>query len=155
MATIFRADRCAFTKVPSLIRSAKAYEEIDNGVPVELDGLADGQREIFSSKAVSDSSKDFWIVTTPELMYDETPRKYLEDFINKKDSTMRVCKLLKGDIFSITGDKITGTPDLKTSDGLAPAAGGWTSSASADTDFAKLIAVENVAGKTIYVYEVL
>ena len=51
MATIFRADRCAFTKVPSLIRSAKAYEEIDNGVPVELDGLADGQREIFSSKA--------------------------------------------------------------------------------------------------------
>lgn len=157
MATIFRSDNCAYTKVPSLIRSAKAYAELENGVPVVLGGLTDvkgiNEREVFATTAASASSKDIWVVTTPELMYDET--KKLGDFVNDVDSIIRVSKLQKADIFSITGDKITGTPDTSKTAGLKPAAAGWTAAASADGDFAKLIAVETVGTVTFYVYEVL
>ena len=157
MATIFRSDNCAYTKVPSLIRSAKAYAELDNGTPVVLGGLTTvngiNEREVFATSAASASAKDIWVVTTPELMYDEI--KKLGDFVNETDSIMRVVKLQKADIFSITNDKITGTPNVSTAAGLKPAAAGWTAGASADGDFAKLIAIETVGTVTFYVYEVL
>lgn len=155
MATIFRADNCAYTKVPTLIRSAKAYAALDNGVPVTLTGLGSGEREKWTSAAAASDSEDIWIVTTPELMYEEVPHKFVGDFTNAKDSTIRVCKLQKGDIFSITSDKISGTPVLASAAGLTPAAAGWTAAAAATGDFAKLIAIETFAGKTLYVYEVL
>lgn len=157
MATIFRADNCAYTKVPSLIRTAKAYAALDNGVPVTLSGLVSGEREKFTSVAVTATTAvaDLWIVTTPELEYDETPHKFVGDFTNAENATIRVCKLQKGDIFSITADKITNTPDLTTNLYLAPAAAGWTAGATGSYDFAKLLKVESFAGKTLYVYEVL
>lgn len=157
MATIFRSDNCAYTKVPSLIRSAKAYTKLDNGVPVVLGGLTTvngfNEREVFETSAASASAKDIWVVTTPELMYDGTRK--LGDFENEADGIMRVSKLQKADIFSITNDKITGTPNVDSAAGLVPAEGGWTAGASADNDFAKLIAIETVGATTFYVYEVL
>lgn len=155
MATIFISDNCAYTKVPSYIRSAKAYAEIENGTPVVLGGLIDGEREVFTASDASASSTDIWVVTSPELMYDETPYKGLSDFVNAENSIMRVVKLVKGDIFSITGDKITGTPVVATAGGLKPKAKGWTAAASASGDFAKLIEVSVKNGKTFYAYEVL
>lgn len=156
---IFRSDSCSYTHDGALIRTIEAYGDIDNGAPVVLGGLATtgtfaGEREVFvSSAATSANAADVWVVTTPEHAYDET-KKPLENFFNASGDIARACKLVKADIFSITGAVCSGTPN-STNCYIAASAGCWSVGSATTKAFGKLLNTEVVNGVTFYVYEVL
>ena len=86
------------------IYSAKFYEEdhenlvpaeIDNGNVVKLEGLLEGERELYQAvvPAKGDDMADIYIVASPELMYDERKRS-LDDFYNEADRPIRTISTL-------------------------------------------------------------
>lgn len=153
---LFRSDLCAYTRVNSLMRSAVAYADLDNGVPVVLGGLTTvngvAERQVFATSAASASATDIYITVTPELNYESTKR--IQDFYNAEGAVTTLAKLQKGDIFSLSGEQITGTPNKTSAAGLVPKAEGWTAGASTSDDFATLINVETQGNTTWYVYQV-
>lgn len=156
---IFRSDSCSYTHDGALIRTIQTYGDIDNGAPVVLGGLATqgtfaGEREVFTSTdATGAAAADVWVVTTPEHAYDNT-KKPLENFYNASGDIARACKLVKADIFSITGAVCSGTPNA-TNCWLAAGSGLWTASSVSTKAFAKYLNTETAFGKTLYVFEVL
>ena len=156
---IFRSDSCSYTHDGALIRTIQTYGDIDNGAPVVLGGLATsgtfaGEREVFTSTdAASANAADVWVVTTPEHAY-TNEKKPLENFYNASGDIARACKLVKADIFSITGAVCSGTPNA-TNCYIAASAGCWAVGSTTTKAFAKLINTETAFGKTLYVYEVL
>lgn len=114
---IFRSDNMSATKDASLLKSAKylvstTETTIENGNVVALDGLLDGHREVFKATTPAVNSTFYGIVSTPELMYDETPRKGLADFANEAGAIIRVTIPTKGDIFSVTAEAFSTTPSV-------------------------------------------
>ena len=80
--------------------------------------------------------------------------KPLENFYNASGDIARISKLVKCDIFSITGEVCSGTPS--TTDKYIDAGNGkWTASSASTKAFAQFLATEVVGGKTMYVFEVL
>lgn len=152
---LFRSDLCAYTRVNSLMRSAVAYADLDNGVPVVLGNLTTvngiAERQVFATSAAASNSTDIYVVVTPELNYESTAR--MQDFYNKEGNIITLAKLQKGDIFSLSGEQITGTPSTSAA-GLVPKAEGWTAGASASGDIATLINIETQGNTTWYVYQV-
>ena len=115
-----------------------------------------------AAKATASTKKDdIYIVTTPELIYDESKRYTLADFYNGiNDSTtekvpMRVVRLEKGDIFGLTEDVLSAKP--KAGEGISPAADGtWTVAAVTEaSDYAKYVGVTTNNGLTYYTFEAL
>jgi len=110
---IFRSDRLDCTKTGN-IRSARYYESatpttIENGMLVQVDELLDASanREIFEAVAPSAiTSVNVGVVSTPELIYDETTKKNLGEFINAAGDNIRVSMLKKGDILSVSDECI-------------------------------------------------
>ena len=160
---IFRSDSCSYTHDGALIRTGVAYGNIDNGAPIKVTTLVAsssapfyGEREVFKTATANGANAaDVWVVTSPEHAY-TTYRKPLESFYNASGDIVRVSKLVKCDIFSITGAVVSGTPS-DTNAYINATDGGWTatSSANADKNFAKYLTTEIVGGTTMYVYEVL
>ena len=100
MAKVVRIDNCAFTKNPSLIKSAKFDGAIENGTLVFVGGLMEGEREVH--EITTDGEGMVGIVCTPEVEYDEKGYHGLETFTNREGDVVRVGILHKGDIFSVT-----------------------------------------------------
>jgi len=156
---IFRSDSCSYTHDGALIRTAQAYGNIDNGAPILCGGLATtdtfaGEREVFTTSATtSASAADVWVVTSPEHAY-TADMKPLENFYNASGDIIRISKLVKSDIFSITGEVCSGTPSASDKY-IAAGDGKWTASSSATKAFAQFLNTEVVGGKTMYVFEVL
>lgn len=158
---IFRSDSCSYTHDGALIRTAEAYDNIDNGAPILCGGLATattstfaGEREVFTTSAATGASAaDVWVVTSPEHAY-TADMKPLENFYNASGDIARISKLVKCDIFSITGEVCSGTPST-TDKYIAAGSGKWTVSSSTTNAFAQLLNTEVVGGKTMYVFEVL
>ena len=80
--------------------------------------------------------------------------KPLENFYNASGDIARISKLVKCDIFSITGEVCSGTPSA-TDKYIAAGNGKWTASSASTKAFAQFLATEVVGGKTMYVFEVL
>lgn len=158
--TIFRSDSCSYTHDGALLRTGIAPADIDNGMPVVVGALAStgtyaGEREVFTTSLASATSDDVWVVTTPELDYTTFAKG---DFYNKDGAIVRLSKLVKYDIFSITAGgtgNLSDTPTTTKKYLTVKAGGGWTVGSSATGAFAQLLSIENVGGETFYVYEVL
>lgn len=156
---IFRSDSCSYTHDGALIRTAQVYGDIDNGAPILCGGLATtgtfaGEREVFvTSAATGANAEDVWVVTSPEHAY-TTDMKPLENFYNVSGDIGRISKLVKADIFSITGEVCSGTPSA-TNKFIAAGNGKWTASSASTKAFAQYLNTEVVGGKTMYVFEVI
>lgn len=160
---VFISENCSYTTDASKIRSAiNPVAALDNGTAVTLSALATGERELWTAALATASTAvaDIWVVTTPELIYDESKRYTLADFYNGiNDSAtekvpMRVVKLEKGDIFGLTAEVLSAVPTA--GKGIKPAADGkWTVGTAASGDFAKCIGVTTNDGLTYYSFEAL
>lgn len=91
--------------------------EIDNGNVVLLDGLEDGEREIFVAvtPAANSDLKDIVLVANPEVMYDERIRN-LDQYYNVAGKAVRGYHLHKNDIFSVTIDALAGNEEPEVGD---------------------------------------
>lgn len=84
---------------------------IDNGFPVEIGALEEGEREIRQCVTPTSSTKDWGIVTTPEVDDASTFKNYdLQDFYNKAGDAIRVHVLKDHNIFSVSQEALDGTP---------------------------------------------
>ena len=158
---IFRSDSCSYTHDGALIRTGVAYGDIDNGAPIKVTTLVTnnaepfyGEREVFKTATANGAdAADVWVVTSPEHAY-TTDMKPLENFYNASGDIVRVSKLVKCDIFSITGEVCSGTPST-TNKYIAAGAAQWVASTASTKAFAQFLKSEVVGGKTMYVFEVL
>lgn len=156
---IFRADNCAFTKNPALLKSARYYVSstqtaIQNANVVAIGDLETGEREIHKVVAPTATTTYYGIVKTPEVMYDE--KKQLDEFENAAGSVITVGVLQKGDIFSATVEAFDTTPTVGKIVELTAATTMKivTTLTASSTQVGKVIAVETVGAKTFYVVEV-
>lgn len=113
-----RTDNCAFTKVPSLLKSAKYMgtdgvtpTEIENGELVAIRTLMDGEREVHVAVKPEEGDTVIGVVCTPEVEYDERGYHDLDTFTNKADEVIRVGVLQRADIYSVGND--TNTVDIE------------------------------------------
>lgn len=86
-------------------RFAVSTAAIDNGRVVNLSGLKD--HDLYNIAATPTDEKNLWIVTGVELMYDETPRKFLWDYENAANQPFRCERVQKGLILGISEDGLT------------------------------------------------
>lgn len=142
MAKFVRTDNCAFTKVPSLIKSAKymgtdgaTATAIENGELVAIRALMNGEREIHVAVKPEETDTVIGVVCTPEVEYDEKGYHDLDTFTNEAGAVIRVGVLQKADIYSVGNDANT-------------------SDVEAGTVTAKHIATETAGRFTYQVYEV-
>lgn len=86
---------------------------IENGCVVKLDGLVSGEKEIFKgvTPAASTDLEDLVVVAGVEKFYDGLTHN-LDEFENAAGAVVRGYRLKSGDVFSVTGDCITGTPKV-------------------------------------------
>lgn len=86
---------------------------LDNGNVLKDNGLVEGEREIRIGGAVAanDALRDVVLIATPEVMYDEH-LKNLDDYYNEEGKICRGYRLHSGDIFSVTADALSGTPEV-------------------------------------------
>lgn len=134
--------------------------EIDNGCVVALDGLMDGEREIWKAvdmQADSEMEK-LAIIATPEVLYDERYQN-LEDFVNPAGAAVRGYIPRSRNIFSVTAEC------LDIAEGVVPAAGyivevkaghklSCVAAATSAPKFGEIIAVEQSGRYTFYVIQV-
>ena len=161
---IFRADNCAFTKNPALLKSAKYMAEgstataIDNGNFVAIDGLIEGEREVHKAITPAANSTYFGIVKTPEVIYDQNGLgdSFLGNFTNEKDEVITVGILQKGDIFSVTAEALDTTPTVGQIVELQAGTKGKVVGelTGGSTQVGKVIAIDVVGKVTYYVVEV-
>lgn len=161
MGAVVRTDKMYATDVRAGMVSVRyqpgdVMTDIDNGNVVKLNGLEDGQREIYKGEtpAASDDLKTIVLVATPEVMYDERLRG-LDDFYNKAGKAARGYRLHTGDIFSVTADALEG--DLAVGNLVELADGTKLSvvaSESGATVVGKIIDINVVGRFTYYVIEV-
>lgn len=159
---MFRADDCAFTKNPALLKSAKylgsgsTATAIENGNFVAIGGLVSGEREVHKATTPTASTTYFGIVKTPELEYDERGYHDLDTYENEKDKVITVGILQKGDIFSVTADALSAAATVDQLVELQAGTKGKvvTTATSGSTVVGKVIAVEPSGRFTWYVIEV-
>lgn len=137
---------------------------IDNGFPVEIGALEDGEREIRECVAATADTTDWGIVTTPEVDEAST-QKYsdLQDWHNKAGDAIRIHVLKDHNIFSISQEALDGTPTKGQKIGFGGTNGKWKVGTSG---VATCIAIDTigsamafggsgvVAPVTLYVFEV-
>ncbi|MDF2951039.1 MAG: hypothetical protein K0S18_622 [Anaerocolumna sp.] len=157
--TIVRIDNCSFTKNPALIKSGRYYVSttataIENGRVVAIGDLETGEREIHKTAAPTATTTYFGLVCTPEVMYDE--KKQMDEFENAAGAVSRVGILQKGDIFSATVEAFDTTPTVGKLVELAAATTlkVVTTATAGSTQVGKVIAIDTVGTKTLYVVEV-
>lgn len=87
---------------------------IENGNVVVVGGLISGEREVRKGTIPSATSTrdELALIATPELIYDETPRKTYADFRNEAGAVARGYRLCSGDIFSATIEAFGGRAAL-------------------------------------------
>ncbi len=161
---VVRTDNMVGTDVRAQLVSVKYIvgstpTAIDNGNVLKLDGLMEGEREIFKgvAPAANTALGDVVLVASPEVMYDERLRN-LDDYQNEADKACRGYRLHSGDIFSVTKDALDGEE--------APAVGNIVelkagtklniakSLTQSSTAVGKIIAVETAGSYTYYVIKV-
>lgn len=159
---IFRADNCAFTKNPALLKSAKYMGSgstatvIENANFVAIGGLMTGQREVHSATTPIATTTYFGIVKTPEVEYDEKGYHGLDTFENKVDAVITVGILQKGDIYSATVEAFDKAPAVGNLIELQAGTKGKVvvTATASSTQVGKVIAIETSGRFTYYVVEV-
>ena len=112
---VIRTDGMSGTKQPADLRSLRFYgadgnpAEVENGTIVKLQGLEDGQREVYKAIAAtaSDDLNDCVVVACVEVPYDER-LKNLDQYINEAGKAVRGYILRSRNQFSITKEGFVG-----------------------------------------------
>lgn len=112
---VIRTDGMSGTKQPADLRSLRFYgadgnpAEVENGTIVKLQGLEDGQREVYKAIAAtaSDDLSDCVVVAGVEVPYDER-LKNMDQYINEAGQLVRGYILRSRNQFSITKDGFVG-----------------------------------------------
>lgn len=148
--------RAALVSVEYLGADGETETAIENGNVLELDGLKDGEREIFVGKAPTAASemKDVVLVASPEVMYEATAHN-LDEFINKAGVPARGYRLHQGDIFSVTKDALDGVEEPAVGNIVELKAGTKLNVAESltqdSTKVGEIIAIDVVGRYTYYV----
>lgn len=161
---VVRTDNMVGTDVRAQLVSVKYIvgstpTAIDNGNVLKLDGLMDGEREIFKgvAPAANTALGDVVLVASPEVMYDERLRN-LDDYQNAADKACRGYRLHSGDIFSVTKDALDGEESPAVGNIVELKAGTKLNVAESltqsSTAVGKIIAVETAGMYTYYVIKV-
>lgn len=127
---VVRTDLLAGTDVRADLVSFKYFDgedngaEIENGNIVKLDGLMEGERELYKAVAPEASTgiNDIVLVAGVEMEYDERKRN-LDQFINKADYPVRGYRFRSGNIFSVTKEAFDGDTDPVVGDTVTVGAG--------------------------------
>jgi len=155
--TILRLDDVQATYDFAHIRSGLFYDgnnalaDVDNGTPVNVGVLLDGERELHKLTAASDTTKLVGIVSTPEL--DSTAlvnTSDLSEFYNKAGRACRVHLLHDGDQFSLSAEGFVTVPTLNGTVGITN--GKWDS--AAQTALLTCDEISVVGGVTMYLLTV-
>lgn len=106
---VVRTDNLSGTKDGSKLVTVQYSADIDNGNVLAIEGLASGEREVYTGSVptVATELGSLVLVAEPEVMYDERFRR-LSDFYNEANAKVRAYVLEKGDVFSVTKEAITG-----------------------------------------------
>ena len=157
---IVRLDNVSALYNGALTRSIEYFvdssaTDIDNGRIVALDGLIDGEREVYKAIAPTATSSPLVLTCGVELMYDETTYHGLEDYTNKAGKPFRGVIVRTGDTFSVTAEALSGTPakgSYVTVDTTTQMV--VKTSVTTETVVGKIIDVDVVGADTYYVIEV-
>lgn len=156
---ILRLDNVQATQDNSLMRSglykvSNTDTDIDNGMPVEVGALVNGERELRLLTAATATPTVLGITSTPEVNsegdYDNDGHNLLT-FYNKAGKAVRVHLLQAGDIFSVSALAFDGTAPTE-GQVVGIASGKWK--AGAANEIGKCIDIEDVSGKTLYTIEI-
>lgn len=155
---VVRTDLMQGTDVGANLCSLRFYDsgavaEVENGVIVKLEGLEDGEREVYKAVAAtfSDKLNECAIVAAPEVMYDER-LKNLDEFINEAGKAVRGYIPHARNIFSVTKEGFVG--------GNAPSVGaevGIGANGKIDasgTGLGKCIHIEDAGRYTYYAIQI-
>ena len=114
---IVRTDNMSATRDGSLIVSGRFYNAdetapIDNGNVVVIGDYDKGEREVRKVTVPTGTEKisEIGLVTTPELIYDESTHHGFEDFVNEAGKEVIVLRFHANDIFSVTAEAFDGEP---------------------------------------------
>jgi len=155
---IFRGDNVTSITDPAKIRTIQVYADIDNGAPITLGALAASgkyarEAEVFTTATANGAAAaNVWVVTTPEIDYTNYA---LEDFFNANGAISRAIAMEKYDIFSVTSEVLSETPDTSDKKYLAAGDGVWTVSNSSSRVFAQYLGSDVQDGVRFYAFEVL
>lgn len=159
---VIRTDLMTGTDVAADLRSVRYMADgatptdIDNGCIVKLEGLMEGEREIYKgvTPAADSAKKDLVVIATPEMMYDER-KKGLVNFYNEAGRACRAYILHENDIFSVTAEALTGTPVVGSIiEAAADVKMSAVDVATGATKIGEVIAVETAGALTYYVIRV-
>lgn len=152
---VIRTDGMSGTKQPADLRSLRFYgadgnpAEVENGTIVKLQGLEDGQREVYKAIAAtaSDDLNDCVVVAGVEVPYDER-LKNLDQYINEAGKAVRGYILRSRNQFSITKEGFVGgtVPSAK---GARVGVGAGGKLDASGTSFGECSDIET-AGRYIY-----
>lgn len=122
--------------------------EIDNGNVLKVESLIDGEREVYAgvTPAADTAITDIVLVASVEVMYDER-KKNLDEYVNEENKICRGYRLHHGNIFSVTAEALTGTPEKGSAVTLD--AGTKLAVGGSGTAVGKIIDVE-IAGRYTY-----
>lgn len=116
--TICNLDKMSGTEDSSLLVSLRYFDSenkeaaIENGSVVQLGDLLDGEGELYKASAPKSGAKvnDLVLVSSPEIIYDQTRHHNLDEYINEAGHNCRGYHFHSGDGFSITKEGFSGTP---------------------------------------------
>ena len=101
---VVRTDRMTGTTDSARLVTVKYFDgennpaPIENGTWVKLDGLVEGEREVFKATAPAKA-----LIANPEVMYDER-KKNLDEYINEADTLIRAYLPVNMNIYSVTAE---------------------------------------------------
>lgn len=151
---VVRTDNLAGTTVGSLLRTAKAEVDIQNGSVIKVVELLPNEREKYKAEAASGAAMgEYALVASVEIDY-EKQYANLDAFTNKAGSLMRAYVLTHGDTFGVTADAIDGTPAVGAGIVLPSSGYKWTIAGENDTAIGTIIAIEQESGYTYYVIRI-
>lgn len=116
---VIRTDNMAGTDVRAQLVSVKYMgadgdtpTEIDNGNVLTVGDFADGEREVRIGAKPTTATKvsDIVVIATPEVFYDSTIKKNLDEYTNEAGKILRGYRLHSGGIFSVTAEALSGSP---------------------------------------------
>lgn len=127
--------------------------EIDNGNVLKVEEFIDGEREVYAGvdPAADTAITDIVLIASVEVMYDER-KKNLDEYVNEANKICRGYRLNHGNIFSVTAEALTGTPEKGSAVTLD--AGTKLAVGGTGTAVGKIIDVETVGRYTYYAIKV-
>lgn len=108
---VVRTDRMTGTTDSARLVTVKYFDgennpaPIENGTWVKLDGLVEGEREVFKATAPAKDTPitEMALIANPEVMYDER-KKNLDEYINEADTLIRAYLPVNMNIYSVTAE---------------------------------------------------